>query len=232
MRHLTLLLAICFADTATAGVVSRDLFEPGDGLLTYDDVNQREWLDFSVTAGFSQEELAIELEQQALHGFKLATKNVIRELFQANNKSYLPGESHDWAFSLGNARTHTFDLGDDVTLVTTHLSALTVQDPEGDDEAHSVSFAMQIQAPDFLINVLPRTYGFSYYPHRCVQSQGPCIGVIGITASGQPVLADLGPPPQLDTYWLYRDAASVPEPTAACLMLAACLPALRLRAFA
>jgi hypothetical protein len=32
-----------------AGVFSRDWKTPGDGLLTYDDVNQREWLDLSVS---------------------------------------------------------------------------------------------------------------------------------------------------------------------------------------
>lgn len=32
-----------------AAVISRDWKTPGDGLLTYDDVNQREWLDLSQT---------------------------------------------------------------------------------------------------------------------------------------------------------------------------------------
>jgi hypothetical protein len=32
-----------------AAVISRDWKAPGDGLLTYDDANQREWLDFSQT---------------------------------------------------------------------------------------------------------------------------------------------------------------------------------------
>lgn len=37
---------------------------------------------------------------------------------------------------------------------------------------------------------------------------------------------------QLDAYWLYRDAAPVPEPAGVALIAAACLGALRLRAFA
>jgi hypothetical protein len=37
------------AAVSTAAVIERDWKTPGDGLLTYDDVNQREWLDLSVT---------------------------------------------------------------------------------------------------------------------------------------------------------------------------------------
>ena len=49
-RNITLLLAICAhllatTDSGRAAVFERDWKEPGDGLLTYDDVNQREWLD-------------------------------------------------------------------------------------------------------------------------------------------------------------------------------------------
>lgn len=35
---------------ASAGVFERDWKAPGDGLLTYDDVNQREWLDVTVSS--------------------------------------------------------------------------------------------------------------------------------------------------------------------------------------
>jgi hypothetical protein len=42
------LVVLCLAGTpASAAVVSRDWKTPGDGLLTYDDVNQREWLDLT-----------------------------------------------------------------------------------------------------------------------------------------------------------------------------------------
>lgn len=42
------------APVAFAGVISHDWKSPGDGLLTYDDVNQREWLDLSQTLLSSQ----------------------------------------------------------------------------------------------------------------------------------------------------------------------------------
>ena len=44
-------VAFCFSGIAPAGaaVFERDWKVPGDGLLTYDDVNQRDWLDLSVS---------------------------------------------------------------------------------------------------------------------------------------------------------------------------------------
>jgi hypothetical protein len=40
-------LALLLAPLAPAAVISRDWKTPGDGLLTYDDVNQRKWLDLT-----------------------------------------------------------------------------------------------------------------------------------------------------------------------------------------
>ena len=40
-------LALAVTSSSHAGVVSRDWKTPGDGLLTYDDVKQREWLDLT-----------------------------------------------------------------------------------------------------------------------------------------------------------------------------------------
>jgi hypothetical protein len=42
-------LAVTPLDAAKATVFERDWKTPGDGLLTYDDVSQREWLDLSVS---------------------------------------------------------------------------------------------------------------------------------------------------------------------------------------
>lgn len=51
-RILIFLLALVTAGTTndtSAAVIKRDWKVPGDGLLTYDDVNQREWLDLSAS---------------------------------------------------------------------------------------------------------------------------------------------------------------------------------------
>jgi hypothetical protein len=42
-------LAVTPLDAAKAAVFERDWKTPGDGLLTYDDVSQREWLDLPVS---------------------------------------------------------------------------------------------------------------------------------------------------------------------------------------
>ena len=55
MNRILFFAAVYFslpAATAQAAVFERDWKTPGDGLLTYDDVNQREWLDLSETLLF------------------------------------------------------------------------------------------------------------------------------------------------------------------------------------
>jgi len=46
---VSLTLFFIFASSLHAAVMERNWKAPGDGLLTYDDVNQREWLDLSQT---------------------------------------------------------------------------------------------------------------------------------------------------------------------------------------
>jgi hypothetical protein len=60
MRTLALtLLAIVLGISleARAGIIARDLEAPGDGLITYDTVNQREWLDLPETTGMTLAEV-------------------------------------------------------------------------------------------------------------------------------------------------------------------------------
>jgi len=50
INHLSLTLFLILSPyVSLAAVFERDWKTPGDGLLTYDDVNQREWLDLSQT---------------------------------------------------------------------------------------------------------------------------------------------------------------------------------------
>jgi len=44
-----LFVLVFFSSHTCAGVLERDWQTPGDGLLTFDDVSQREWLDLSQT---------------------------------------------------------------------------------------------------------------------------------------------------------------------------------------
>lgn len=101
---LAVSLCLSLASWAEADLVSRDLYEPGDGLLTYDEVNQREWLDFTETGKYANEEdflTAIspggELEdfhfarQEDLLGLFDLEEISIVEWFAGNSSQSVPG---------------------------------------------------------------------------------------------------------------------------------------------
>jgi hypothetical protein len=64
-----------------AAVHQRDLFLPGDGLLTYDDVNVREWLDLTETAAVDLDIVQASLEPSgSLARFRFATAQDVEPL--------------------------------------------------------------------------------------------------------------------------------------------------------
>jgi hypothetical protein len=70
---LTFLAIGAVSASAPAGVIARDLAAPGDGLLTYDTINRRDWLDLPMTAGVSLAEVLAEIEPGGrLEGFRFA----------------------------------------------------------------------------------------------------------------------------------------------------------------
>ncbi|MEQ8211673.1 MAG: PEP-CTERM sorting domain-containing protein [Lacipirellulaceae bacterium] len=78
MPFRTLLLAVItlaiFSAPTHAALVERDFLVPGDGLLIYDTVNRREWLDLAVTERVDLTGLAAALAPGApLEGFTVAT---------------------------------------------------------------------------------------------------------------------------------------------------------------
>jgi hypothetical protein len=83
------LVAICWADSCRAAVFERDWQAPDDGLLTFDDVDNREWLDLSVSR-FDQfpeprlENAIAELAPGGLfEGFTWAKRNDVRRLAES-----------------------------------------------------------------------------------------------------------------------------------------------------
>ncbi len=78
------------SSSASTAIISRDWKTPGDGLLTYDDVNQREWLDLSLTqlSLFSGETFEMRTQQVILQtgaggqfeGFSLVSLTEVRDL--------------------------------------------------------------------------------------------------------------------------------------------------------
>ncbi|MCO6043215.1 hypothetical protein NG895_04795 [Aeoliella sp. ICT_H6.2] len=93
MTRLLLLivnLLLAFSCSCFAAVIERDWRAPGDGLLTYDTVNQREWLDLSQTLrinfppNYLVEDVALELEPGGMfEGFTWANIEDVTEFAQS-----------------------------------------------------------------------------------------------------------------------------------------------------
>lgn len=74
-----------------AAVSERDFLAPGDGLLTYDDVNHREWLDLPETLDWSLAELHEAIGPRgSLWGFYFATVEDVTGLAASASVEWLP----------------------------------------------------------------------------------------------------------------------------------------------
>jgi PEP-CTERM motif len=81
---LTAILLTCLVGmslTLHAGIIERDLESPGDGLLTYDTVNHREWLDLPETGQMRLADVLGQMEPGGrLEGFQFAMLGDVSEL--------------------------------------------------------------------------------------------------------------------------------------------------------
>lgn len=76
---------------ADAALIERDWQISGDAALTYDTATGLEWLDLTVTAGMSYNEVAAELEGGgAYDGFAFASEQQVTELFNSADLQELP----------------------------------------------------------------------------------------------------------------------------------------------
>lgn len=94
MRTLSFAFLIALLGTMTlqAAVFERNFLEPGDGLLTYDDVNQREWLDLMETADLNAASIIESMSEGGyLHGFHFAFQEDVAGL-DASAGNYTIGE--------------------------------------------------------------------------------------------------------------------------------------------
>lgn len=222
-----ILLLLALVCPAGAGVVSRDLFEPGDGLLTYDDVNHREWLDFSVTRGVPAVDLSHVLgESGSLDGFRLATLTDVWDLFAPGSgarlgSSYLNPNARyttGWIELLGLVgEVEMFDESNMPATRNRYAGGLT--GIAYDSQRLSNLGVLFLELPGFQgpLGSRPTSYGMSLQ----------LVPVYPLT----PAITHVSEAFEAN-YWLYRDAAPVPEPAGLCLGVVACLAALRLRAFA
>ncbi len=78
---LACLLTFVLQVPLLADIYERDLISPSDGLLTYDDVNDREWLDLMETAAVDLSVVRASCEPGgSLEGFKFATAQDVQAL--------------------------------------------------------------------------------------------------------------------------------------------------------
>lgn len=79
------------APLLNAAVSERDFLAPGDGLLTYDDINQQEWLDLTATLDWSLAELYEAIAPHGpLRGFSIATVEDLVGLANSANLEWIP----------------------------------------------------------------------------------------------------------------------------------------------
>lgn len=187
------------ANQTSAAIIARDFRSAGDGLLTYDTLNQREWLDLNETFGKSVEEIEIELTDAGEYRkFHLATFEDVRSLAISVgfDPARIPGkQDFDVAHALFTKVAG--DLGPSVW-----LAPGLVSDDLGDFDYLEVSL---IAAPGPLIpGGQNHPVGGSDY------SVGGLLSARSEFFDQEPINGNVGRFP-LGGYWLYRNAA-VPEP--------------------
>lgn len=200
---------------APADVMAHDLEASGDGLLTYDTINKRQWLDLPLTAGAP---LAEVMAYMAPHGklaeFKFATLADVTDLAKSADVGWT-----GWSlpFSVEPNAPHLVELLGSV-----------IQSPGG--VAPVTNIAMGLIATDIASGV-PSFDGTNFHVVSMIVdsvSFGPDGPVLSSTAHGGvfasapltwPSAPNLGSG-GVGPFWLYR---ALPEPGAGQLLIQACL---------
>ena len=76
----TALILAATWNAADADLIRRDLYEPGDGLVTLDTDTDLEWLDGSIRDSYTLRQFMLGLTGLENLGFRYATDDEIREL--------------------------------------------------------------------------------------------------------------------------------------------------------
>jgi len=213
---LTLLaIVVEISPKASAAVIGRDLQSSGDGLLTYDTVNNRAWFDLPETSGVSLAEVVSQMTPGGrLEGFQFATLADVTALAASAQVGWTAGwslpfssEPHvpEFVELLGWVVRLTGGVMPE-TRVAMGLIAVdnTTSVPSFDDTNFFVISSYE-PLPDGIVNPgrfdnSPRGGVFTGRPFTS-SPEHPPLGV-----------GDVGP------FWLYR---AVPEPGVALLLLQA-----------
>jgi hypothetical protein len=210
MRTLIFVLLTCVSGmphTALGGVISTDLETVGDGLLTYDTINKREWLDLPETSGMRLAEVLAQMEPGGrLEGFQFATLEDVTELAASAGVGWmepwlLPGNRDARAFDLIGLLGPVFHRTGGVLVdVRASFGLIADENSLGERMFNDTNFCV--------VNVgLPRPHS-DLVPHIDYSAQG---GVFTAGPVDWPSIANLPPMAigDIGPFWLYR---AVPEP--------------------
>src|SRR4051812_12369641 len=104
---LATLSLVFVSGSSSAAIISHDFQSVGDGLLTYDVDNQREWLDMSQTVGMTLGDLHTIIGPAGTwHGFQIATLTDVESLWISAGRDL----AHPSSLSSGAAAISLIDL--------------------------------------------------------------------------------------------------------------------------
>jgi hypothetical protein len=216
MRNLALAFLTIVLGTspgARAGIIARDLQSPGDGLLTYDTVNQREWLDLPETSGLTLAEVMSQMVPNGrLEGFRFATMADVSDLAASAEVGWttawtlpfnLEPHAPEFVELLGWVIRSSGGVLSEMRIAVGLVAIDNTTSVPSFDDTNLYVISMLAPSPP----VGPNSPSITYTPYGGVFTSGPMA-----LSSEHPALGsgDIGP------FWLYR---AVPEPAATLLLL-------------
>ncbi len=213
LRIVTLILvSIVCIDISNGAIISRDLFAVDDGLLTYDTVSGREWLDIGVTYGLPVNALPTLLASgNPLEGYTLASLADVESLaissgFDGIGTTWFGDESgmqnFDVAYSFIDTLWGIYATGELIDELW--FTSAILSDGLTEHDYNSVA-AIAIAGE----TIIPGTVN----PPLFVRPPTAYISTFHGTFQNYPTNPTLG-------FWLYRET-SVPEPSSITLWIAA-----------
>jgi len=224
---IAVLITLVAAIDLRAAIIERDLYEPGDGLLTFDTINRREWLDVTATGELSFAAVEWLLAPgRPLDGFELGSVADVELLVDSSglNSISMTVEQRE---AIGDELMTL--LGITIEVITEFSEyagggpVLDYPGYDGFDYASDNKLIFRLTdgiTGDVDMNGEPIRFLIGY-----IRAGGG--GVVRFVNSGGPVLY-AGPDPndpkfpngmQYRGFWLYREA--VPEPATVTLLMTA-----------
>ncbi len=214
---IALLLPLLVQLPANAAIFERDFLQPGDGYLTYDDVNRREWLDLTFTTGMELDHVIAAREYESFSNFRFATMADIEDFADSagvvwldRGESTQTDQSHENAVALHRMLGNVFSLRVDFSAGSSHENTFI----ERLTSFGQVAAKIEDATPSFdgtvasleLINA--PSSGVVRLANRSNSASGGMTTDFSFRELGL-ASGDLGP------FWLYREA--IPEPATAML---------------